>query len=51
MRYFKYKLIPFDEINKETIKNYYETIVFIFSEEKEESLKIIEFYLEKQLNL
>ena len=39
MRYFKYKLIPFDEINKETIKNYYETIVFIFSEEKEESLK------------
>ena len=35
MRYFKYKLIPFDEINKETIKNYYETIVFIFSEEKE----------------
>ena len=36
MRYFKYKLIPFDEINKETIKNYYETIVFIFSEEKEE---------------
>ena len=41
MRYFKYKLIPFDEINKETIKNYYETIVFIFSEEKEESLKRI----------
>ena len=35
MRYFKYKLIPFDEINKEILKNYYETIVFIFSEEKE----------------
>ena len=42
MRYFKYKLIPFDEINKETIKNYYETIVFIFSERKRRVLK--EYY-------